>query len=142
MVSLEERIIAHGHPNISATHRSTLEVTKESDLTHSGDCIIAVGADKGARDLSGELKQLLRVEGSRISLFIRAGELEEVALGRGHPKLSPQNPTSMVFRKSAYLCDRTVMIQADKAARSLSHDLVDLLRLEETAVELILEVVA
>ncbi len=140
MVRLEETIIAHGHSNILATHRSTLEVTKERNLTREGDCIIAVGANKGAGDLSAGLKKLLRRRDSAIALSIEADGLRELIRGRGHPKLSFQKPECMVFRKSNYVCGRTVMIQADKAAVDINRDLVKLLRQEATRVEVTIEV--
>ncbi len=140
MVRLEETIIAHGHRNIRATHRSTLELTKEPTLTREGDCIVAVGANKGARDLSARLKQLLSIENSSISLTLEANGLQEVMRGRGHPRLSFQNAECMVFRKSNYVCGRTVMIQADKAAADINRDLVKLLRQEATRLKLTIEV--
>lgn len=142
MVSLEETIEAHGHPNILATHKSTLEVTKESSLTLGGDCIIGVGANKGARDLSEGLKQLLNTKDSRIELTIEVGGLQEVIRGRGHSRMSFENPICMVLRRSSYVCGRTVMIQADKAAASLSRDLVSLLQIGNDVVKLTLEVSA
>ena len=140
LVRFEETITAHGHPNLLAAHRSTLELTKESTLRREGDCIIAVGANKGARDLSPRLKRLLSMEDSSISLTIEANGLRELVLGRGHPGLSFQNSECMVFRKSNYICGRTVMIHADKAAADINRDLVRLLRREEISVKLTIEV--
>ena len=40
-----EIVIARGHPNIRATHKTTLEVTKEKELSPRGDCIIGICAD-------------------------------------------------------------------------------------------------
>lgn len=117
-----------------------MEATKEEHLAPQGDCIIAVGADKGARDLSSALKELIKEEGSRISLTLTAGPFQEVIQGRGHPKLSFQNPRCMVFRKSTYICERTVMIQADKAAAGLDRNLISLLRHDKTRLLLTLEV--
>lgn len=139
MVSVEEFITGHGHPNILAIHKSTLEITKESRLTREGDCIIAVAADKGARDLSAKLKQLLKLEGSSIKLTIEADGIREVIHGSGDPRLSFQNPECMVFRKSNYICGRTVMIQADKASAAINRNLVSLLQLEKTRIELTIE---
>jgi len=53
-----EIIDALGHELIRSTHRTTFEVTKDRTLTARGDCIIAVGADKGAADLSEDFKKL------------------------------------------------------------------------------------
>ncbi len=140
MVSLRETITAHGHPNILATHPSTLEITKEASLTPEGDCIIAVGADKGAEDLSAQLKRLLKMKNSTVRLTIDADGIQEVIGGRGDPRLSFRDPESMVFRKSGYVCGRTVMIQSNKAASGLSRSLVNILQLEKTRVELTIKV--
>jgi uncharacterized protein len=140
LVRFEETITAHGHPNLLATHRSTLELTKEPTLRREGDCIIAVGANKGARDLSAGLKRLLSMENSSISFTIEVNGLREVVRGRGHPGLSFQNSECMVFRKSNYVCGRTVMIQADKAAADINRDLVRFLRQKETMVKVTIEV--
>ena len=42
-----EIIHCHGHTNVLGRHKSTFEITKETELSKNGDCIIAVGADKG-----------------------------------------------------------------------------------------------
>jgi uncharacterized protein len=140
LVRFEEIITAHGHPNLLGTHRSTLELTKESTLRREGDCIIAVEANKGARDLSEELKRVLSREDSSILLTIEANGLRDVVHGRGHPEMSFQDSECMVFRKSNYVCGRTVMIQADKAAADIDRDLVRLLRNEATALQVKIEV--
>ncbi len=142
LVSLRETITAHGHPNILATHPSTLEITKEPSLTRKGDCIIAVGADKSAEDLSARLKRLLMMEDSRVKLTIEADGIQEVLGGRGDPRLSFRNRECMVFRKSKYVCERTVMIQSNKAAAGLNRNLVNILQQEKAKVELTIEVSA
>ncbi|MBS7627988.1 DUF371 domain-containing protein, partial [Candidatus Bathyarchaeota archaeon] len=58
-----EIIEAHGHPNITALHRTTLEITKERKLTPRASCIVAVGATKGAADLSPSFRELVRMGG-------------------------------------------------------------------------------
>ncbi|HIP58595.1 MAG TPA: DUF371 domain-containing protein, partial [Archaeoglobus profundus] len=37
---MKEVITAWGHPNITAKHRTTLEITKDEELSIRGDCII------------------------------------------------------------------------------------------------------
>jgi len=34
-----------GHKNILSLHKKTIEITKESELTINGDCIIGTSAD-------------------------------------------------------------------------------------------------
>jgi len=125
-----EVVRARGHPNVRATHPITLEITRETHLTPRGDCIIAVGADKGARDLSEAFKRAARREGARIIITIEVPSkgLRATVEARGHPALSFEHPTDIVVRKSDYVCGRTVAIKADKAARDLPRELIEALR--------------
>jgi hypothetical protein len=38
-----------GHENIRSNHQKTIEITKESHLTPSGDCIIGVNASSSCK---------------------------------------------------------------------------------------------
>jgi hypothetical protein len=102
----------------------TLEITKETHLTVRGDCIIAIAADKGARDLSPEFKKLAQNEKAKITLTIEADGEIEVVSACGHPQLSFTHPTDLVVRKSDYTCSRTLAVHADKAAIDLPETLV------------------
>ena len=117
-------IEAFGHRNITAENRTTFEVTRDEHLTRRGDCIIAVNATKGARDLSQEFKQLVREEAAKITMVLEVGAWREVAVGRGHSQLTLRHATDLVVRRSTYVCDRTLMVRADKAAIDLSRKLV------------------
>ena len=135
-----EIIFAYGHRNIQATHKSTLEITKESQLSEEGDCIIAVSADKALADLSSEFKKNLRKENSKVTVLIEAGEVVEVVNAFGSPRLVLTHPTDMVVRKSSYISSRTLTIQADKASRDLSRELVEKLRNSKQRVKITLTV--
>lgn len=123
-----------------ALHPSTIEVTKEPSLTLRGDCIVAVASTKAAADLPDEFKELARREGCKIKLTLRAGELVDELHGLGSPLLTFSSHESMVFRRSSYICPRTVMVKADKAALHLDRALVEKLRDPSTVVRLRLEV--
>lgn len=120
-----EVIKARGHANIRATHGKTLEVTKETHLTPRGDCIIAVGADRGLGELEGEFKNALRNPNAVLEMTIECGGLEDKVTAYGHPKLTLNHPTDMVVRKSEFVCDRTLAVRADKAAADLNRKLVE-----------------
>lgn len=141
-MEITEIILAHGHGNVEATHKSTLEVTKERQLSKKGDCIIAVAANKGIADLSSDFKENLRNENARIIILIEAGEVAEVVNASGNPRLILTHPADMVVRKSIYICSRTVGIQADKAACDLSRKLVKKLRNPKQKVKITLTVKA
>ena len=125
---LKEIIIARGHENLISTHASTLEITKETHLTKEGDCVIAVGADKAIDDLTPQFKNALRSETSRLVVLIEADEVTETINACGSPHLILEHPTDIVVRKSDYISNRTLAIQADKAAEGLSRELVNKLK--------------
>jgi hypothetical protein len=133
-----EFIDAFGHEKIKATHRTTLEITKEKHLTGRGDCIVAVGASKGAADLSSEFKQLSRSDEAKITIVLEVEGFRESALGYGSRSLSLRHPTDLVARKSSYICDRTLMIHSNKAACDFPRPFVDCLRNQRRKVEITL----
>jgi hypothetical protein len=102
----------------------TFEITTHSHLTKRGDCILAVKANRSLRDLSPNFKQLCKNAGTLIVLEIEAGGISESIIGRGSPVLRLDHPSEIVGRKSTYISDRTLMIQADKSACDLSRELV------------------
>jgi hypothetical protein len=139
-MEITEVILAFGHANIQATHKSTLEITKEAELSRRGDCIIAVSADKAMVDLSSEFKENLHKENAKITMLIEAGDIVEVVNALGSSRLILAHPTDMVARKSNYICNRTLAIQADKAACDLSRKLVEKLKNPKQKVKITLTV--
>jgi len=123
-----EIIYAHGHENVKSSNRTTFEITKENYLTKRGDCIIAVGATKGAADLNQQFKEVARSKSTQITIEIEAGEEKETVKAWGIAELLLTHPTDLVVRKSNYVCNRTLAIRADKAARALSRRLVEKLQ--------------
>lgn len=124
----EEHLTAHGHVNIKSANRTTFEITKEEHLTPRGDCIIAVGANKAAVDLSPEFKQIARMPKAQIKIRIEVNGETETVKAKGHPALAFSHLTDLVVRKSDYICGRTLAIRADKAACDFSRKLVAKLR--------------
>lgn len=139
-MEITEIIFAHGHRNIEATHRSTLEITKETQLSKKGDCIIAVSADQATADLTPEFKQNLRKKNAKMTMLIEAKGVVEVVNALGSPKLILTHPTEMVVRKSSFICNRTLAIKADKAACDLSRKSVEKLRNPKQKVKITLTV--
>ena len=137
---LTDTFRAYGHPNITADHRTTLMITRESRLTPQGDCVVAVSAEKGLGDLDPQLKAAMRSRDARIRLVLEAGGSIFEVSGRCDPRLKLSNPRDMVTRKSDYVCDRTLMVGADKAACDLGPALVRLLRNGDQVVNITLVV--
>ena len=139
-MEVTEIILGYGHENIQATHKTTFEITKEAQLSRRGDCIIAVSANKTMTDFSSEFKENLHKEKAKIMILIEAGDAAEVVNAFGSPRLILTHRTDMVVRKSNYICNRTLAIQADKAACDLSRKLAKKLRNPKQKVKITLTV--
>jgi len=133
-------IRARGHKNISAKHRSTFQITREHDITKRADCIIAVSADKGVSGLSNELKKAAKKDSVGITLKIVAGTRFEVVTGEGCNKLEFMDERDIVIRKSDFISERTLMINADKSAADLDREFIANLKRPEDIV-IIVEII-
>lgn len=141
-MELTETIHAYGHRNIQATHKTTFEVTKEANLSKKGDCIIAVSADKAMKDLMQKFKDSLHRENAKITISIEADNVIEEVNAFGSSRLVLTHPTDIVVRKSSFICNRTLAINADKAACDLSRKLVEKLKNPNQKVKITLKVKA
>ena len=133
-----EAIVGYGHKNVQATHKTTLEFTKDTHLSKKGDCIVTVAADKALADLSAEFKENLRKPHAKLIILIEAGGVIEQVKAHGSPRLILSHPTDMVIRKSDYVCNRTLAVNADKAAQDLPKALVEKLKNTEQKVKITL----
>lgn len=109
------QIWCHGHENISATHRSSLELTRDPSLTRRGTCIVGVAGDWDDR--------ALRPLRGRIRVRLVAGGYEdtfEAEVSRSATLLG-----SLVFRKGPDLRDRTFAFGSTAGAADLDRDLVE-----------------
>lgn len=111
--------MAWGHPNIRCGHGTTLMVTKDPNVSTRGDCVAAVAAEVGLADLPAEFKATARRHDTVIELTMEAGTHRFTVVGRGHPGLTYDHPRDMVARRSGYTCGRTLMVDADKAAKDI-----------------------
>src|ERR1700690_368557 len=102
--------------------------TRETHLSNSGDCIVAVAADKAVADLTQTFKDNLRKPNAKLTIIIEAGGLTEQINASGSSKLILTHPTDIVIRKSGYISDRTLAVEADKSSNDLSRELVKKLK--------------
>jgi len=121
---------AKGHKLISATHKSTFEITKENYLTERGNCIIGISANYSAREFPAWLKEYLR-EGKKIIIEIKVGNLSDFIEAYGNKELTFKDNKSFVIRKSNYIDDRTVAIKSNKAAIDIDRRIIELLKMEK-----------
>jgi len=127
-MELTERIRCRGHPLVRATHPTTFEVTAESHLTRQGDCIIGILADRGAAGLSAEFRRVLADDRAVLVTRLSAGGHTVEVRGRGSSGMTLSHPTDMVWRRSSFVCPRTVAILCDRTAATLTRELVAAIR--------------
>ncbi|MBI2664258.1 DUF371 domain-containing protein [Candidatus Woesearchaeota archaeon] len=109
-----------GHKNILATHKNTIEFTKDRSLTANGDCILGIKADF---DLY-KLRQFLSAD--KVRIIIAVDSISETITAT--PNKNFDDNKEMVIRVGDFTSERTFAVRADKAAKHLSRDLVNLLR--------------
>ena len=118
------KIMAKGHENVLSLHKSTFEITKDKDLSLSGDCIIGLDIDKSMDDFPEEFKEKLANDDTKVIVELKTPNASDTIEGFGHHDLSLSHPTDIVCRKSTFICSRTLMIKSNKAAIDLNRDLI------------------
>ena len=114
-------ITAYGHPNVLATHKTTLEITTASDLTLNGDCIIAVRAEFDLEELKAFLTSCRRME---VAIDIDGDTTTFAA----EPNPHFEDPHELVFRRSDFPSPRTVGVFSTMACTDLPRDFVQKLK--------------
>jgi uncharacterized protein len=123
-----ETIHCRGHPNITGTHKSTFEITKEPEVTKKGTCIIGVSSDKGSKDLSREFKKILADERSELTAVFEIGGSHFHVRSSGSAGITLEHETDIVWRRSCFVCGRTVGIYSDCTAELIPRDIIKKIR--------------
>ena len=125
---------AYGHENILGTHKNTLEFTKDSSLTKKGDCIIGINSDF---DFSEIKKLLLASKSKKMKLSVKwSNGSEEVNFDANK---NFESNHEIVIRKTNFLSERTLGINADKSSFELKRGLMNFLKRKEAKIEVIIE---
>jgi len=114
---------AYGHPNIRATHKTTIEFTKDQDLSLKGDCITGVNANFDVKVLKDFIKQN---KDKKIRIILAVDDLKEEIIAELNPFFDDSN--EVIIRKSDFVSKRTFAIKADKAAFDIDKRLINKLK--------------
>jgi|TARA_B100001964_G_C14252614_1_gene610673 hypothetical protein len=132
----------YGHENIIAKHKTTLEFTKDSELSLKGDCIVGVKADFSLLELKKFIKSL-KNNNKKITIIIETIENSdnENIVEKINAEINPDfnSDKEIVIRKSDFISERTFAINADKAAFELNKDLVEFLKVKYNKIKIIIE---
>ena len=108
---------AYGHPNITARHKTTIEFTKDKELTKKGDCIVGVKADFSLK----AIKKIIN-KNKKIKIIIKVDDIKDTITGYVNPDFNDDK--EIVIRKTDFVSKRTLMINADKACGDLDRKLL------------------
>jgi hypothetical protein len=134
-------ILAFGHPNITARHRTTFEITKDPEISKRADCIIGVNADRSISEIPEEARNAIRKGAKvKIELLLPDYGLRDELFGFGDPRLTFSHERDIVIRKSKFVCGRTLIISASKSALEINREIVELLKDKKTELRLLFEV--
>ena len=117
-----------GHPNVLATHKSTLEFTKDENLTLKGNCIIGVSSTHSLSELSVELRKKIKDSSTIILVKLQTGNHTDYIKGSGNSDLDLSDENAIIIRRSDFVCSRTLMINANKAARDIDERIIKEMR--------------
>ena len=117
-----------GHENIRSNHQKTIEITKDSELSVRGDCIIGVNATSSCFNLPIDLKEKLQDPKSKVQILIKVDQHEFIICGRGHEDLTLTHTEDIVIRRSDFVCPRTLAVMCDKTADLIPREMVRLLQ--------------
>ena len=129
-----------GHKNILSLHKKTIEITKDSKLSVSGDCIVGTNSAIACIDLPEKFKKKIRNPNTVIVFTIIADEHSFSIRGKGSEKLTLKHTNDIVLRKSAFTCSRTIAINCDKASDDMPRAMVKKLQNTKTNGNLIIEI--
>ena len=112
---------AFGHENVKASHKNTIEFTKDKELTPKGDCILGVNANFDLGKIKEFIKNKDKLKCS-VSVDGISDEFEFI------PNQDFNDKHEIVFRLGEFKSDRTLGVRADKAAKHIKREIVEKLK--------------
>ena len=107
---------AYGHPNITAKHKTTLEFTKDKNVSLKGDCIIGVNTDFEIKELK---KFIQNYKSEKIHIEIKStdGKIKDEFEAELNKEFDDER--EIVIRMGSFKSKRTLAINASKSASHL-----------------------
>ena len=127
---------AYGHPNIAGTHKTTLEFTKDKEVSLKGDCIIGVNADFELSKLKNFIK---KSKNKKIEIRIEADSKKIVEKIKVEINSGFCSNHELVIRKTDFISERTFGIRSNKASFDLNRALIMFLKKKNGKIRVIFE---
>ena len=125
---MQYKFYAHSHPNILGTHKTTLEFTKDKNLSLEGDCIIGVNSDFELKKIKNFIKNAQYEKHKIVKIKISSlnGEFRDEVTAELNPSFN--NAHEIVVRKTDFVSERTLATNANKSSSELDRRLIDYLK--------------
>lgn len=123
---------AWGHINLLATHKNTLEFTKDKELSKTGDCIVGVRANFKATSMKKIVNSC-----SKIKLTMRVGNHEEVFIADSNKEFSDEH--ELVLRRSNFLSERTIGNYVNRTSLDIDRKTAKLMQNPKQKIEVTIE---
>src|SRR3989338_71816 len=122
---MQYKFHAFGHPSILATHKTTLEFTRDEEVSLRGDCIIGV---KAGFDLNSIKNFIENLKNKKITIKIQSSDkkIKDTLMAEINTDFSSNK--ELVIRKTDFVSGRTLGIRSNKAAFELKKSLIDYLK--------------
>ncbi len=120
-------IVFRGHPNVSALHPNSIEVTTDNEISMRADCIIGVSASKACAQLNSMLKTHIKSDGNLKFILQVQGDKFEF-YGRGSSELTLTDRFELVLRRSQYVSPRTAALHCSCAASDIPRQMIEKLK--------------
>ena len=134
---MQYKFYAYGHPNIQAKHKTTLEFTKDDEVSLKGDCIVGVKADFELLKLKRFIK---RFKNNKVTITIKTPIYKKIP-EKIFAELNPDfnSDKEFVIRKTDFVSERTFAIKANKAAFDLNRNLIVFLKEKGNKISVFIE---
>ena len=116
---------AWGHQNILGTHKTTLEFTKDGQLSLQGDCILGINSDFDTEKLKEFIKNS---KTGKISIIIQASgkKIKEEITAELNPNFCSER--DLVIRKTDFISERTFAVKSSKSSFEINRQLINYLQ--------------
>ena len=129
---MEIRFTCQGHPNIRASHKTTLEFTRDSHLTPRGTCIVGIQADFKLQQMKRFLAALRKED--KLKIAIQSGDAQDSLIAV--PNRDFSDADEMVIRTTEFLSSRTFATKASKSAAGLNTNLKRMMKTHSITVSI------
>ena len=132
------KFYAYGHPNILATHKTTLEFTKDKEVSLKGDCMVGVKADFELSKIKNFIKNLNNKEIlMTIKTISNKKNIQETITAEVNSHFNSNK--EFVIRKTNFISERTFAIRSNKAAFDLNRGLIRFLKEKKNKIKVVIE---